>query len=64
MRSDVLALDLRVAPAAGANGSFQIDAGLRPSALRPGNLDGAITIETDDPKFRTLTIHVHGRVVE
>jgi hypothetical protein len=64
MRSDIPALDLRVTPAGGANGSFQVDAGLRPSALARGGLDGTVTIETDDPKFRTLTIHVHGGIVE
>jgi hypothetical protein len=63
-RSDVPALDLQVAPAGGASGSFQIDAGLRPAALVPGALDGTITIETDDPEFRSLTVRVHGSVVE
>jgi hypothetical protein len=64
VRSDVAALDIRVAPTGGASGSFQIDAGLRPAALVPGALDGTITIETDDPEFRTLTVRVHGKVVE
>jgi len=62
IRSDVAALDLRVAPAGGASGSFQIDAGLRPAALARGPFAGTITIETDDPDFKTLTVRVRGNV--
>lgn len=64
IRSSIAALDFRVAPGGGASRSFQIDAGLRPAALAPGGFDGTITIETDDPRFRTLTVRVRGKAVE
>jgi hypothetical protein len=64
IRSDVAALDLRVAPAGGASGSFQVDASLRPAALAPGPFAGTITIETDDPDFKTLTVRVRGHVTQ
>lgn len=62
IRSDVPALDLRVSPAGGASGSFQVDAGLRPGALVPGPMAGTITVETDDPDFRSVTLRVRGNV--
>jgi hypothetical protein len=37
---------------------------LRQEALRPGSLDGTMTIDTDDPKFPHLSVRVHGRVVD
>jgi len=62
IRSDIAALDLRIEPAGGASQSFQVDARLRPAALAPGSLEGTITIETDDPDFKTLTVRVRGSV--
>ena len=62
LRSDVAALDLAAAPPAGQSASFEIFAGLRAGALRPGSLDGTVTIETDDPDFPVLKIPVRGRV--
>ena len=64
IRSDVAALDLRATPASAESGTFRIDAGLRLDALRPGSLEGTISIDTDDPAFPHLTIRVRGHVVE
>ena len=64
VRSDVAALDLQTTPSSGESGSFEIFAGLRADALRPGSLDGTVTIETDDPEFPLLKIPVRGRIVE
>jgi hypothetical protein len=64
LHSDVPSLNLAATPPSGASDSFQVAVGLRPDALRPGSLDGTITIETDDPKFPRFSIRVHGRVVE
>jgi len=64
VRSDVAALDLKTTPSSGESGSFEIFAGLRADALRPGSLDGTVTIETDDPEFPVLKIPVRGRIVE
>lgn len=64
IRTDVAGLDLRVTPSSGPSGTFRIDAGLRAGALRPGSLEGTISVDTDDPRFPRLTVRVHGRIVE
>jgi len=64
VRSDVAGLDFRTTPASGESGTFRIDVGLRPEALRPTSLDGMISIDTDDPAFPQLTIRVRGHIVE
>jgi len=63
IHSDLNALDIRATPASSASGTFRIDVGLSPEALRPGTLEGTISIDTDDPAFPRLTIRVRGRVV-
>jgi hypothetical protein len=64
LRSDVAALALRATPASSESGTFRIDAGLLPEGLQPGTLEGTIWIETDDPEFPRLVVHVRGRLVE
>jgi hypothetical protein len=64
IRSDVMALDLRATPSSSESGTFRIDASLRPEGLRPGSLEGTISIDTDDLEFPRLTVRVRGSVVE
>ncbi|HET9794759.1 MAG TPA: DUF1573 domain-containing protein [Thermoanaerobaculia bacterium] len=59
--SDVPGLDLKADPAGSPSASFQVEARFR-QPVRPGPLDGTITIETDDPRFRIVTVRVRGRI--
>jgi hypothetical protein len=63
LHSDVPALLLTATPASGASDSFEIKVGLRAEALRPGSLEGTITIETDDKEFPRLSIRVQAIVM-
>ena len=63
VRSSVPAFQPRVTPSSGGREAFRVDVGFKPSGLEPGSLDGAITLETDDPKFPRLVVKTRGRLV-
>ena len=62
--SDAAGVFIAFEPREGESATFRIDAIPRPEALRPGPLNGTITVETDDPAFPRVTIGIRGLVVE